>query len=196
VKNRINKQGLLNTLSQWNSFLGKKVHLIACGGTAMTLLNIKESTKDVDFIVPEEKEYDYLIKTLQQLGYDAASGVGYSKDGGFVFDLFKGHKVHTTELLESPLEESNHILMEELSHIYLGVLNYYDLIIAKLFRSTTIDIEDCLTLVRNKRKEIDINKLVKRYRETSSFDISQEKVDQYLESFLRLLKKEGLNYER
>jgi hypothetical protein len=115
--------------------------------------------------------------------------VGYAKDGGFVFDLFKGNKVHTTELLESPLEESNHILIEELSHIYLGVLNYYDLITAKLFRSTTVDIEDCLALVRNKRKEIDIDKLIKRYRETSSFDISQEKVDQHLESFLRLLKK-------
>jgi hypothetical protein len=47
-------------------------------------------------------------------------------------------------------------------------------------------------LVRNKRKEIDIDKLIKRYRETSSFDISQEKVDQHLESFLRLLKKRGL----
>lgn len=196
MKNRINKQGLLDTLSQWNSFLKRKIHLIACGGTAMTLLNIKKSTKDIDFIVPEEKECDYLIKTLQQLGYNAASGAGYSKDGGFVFDLFKGNKVHTTELLESPLEESNHILIEELSHIYLGVLNYYDLIIAKLFRSTTVDIEDCLALVRNKRKEINIDKLIKRYRETSSFDISQEKVDQHLESFLRLLKKEGLNHER
>jgi hypothetical protein len=192
MKNRINKQGLLDTLLQWNSFLKRKIHLIACGGTAMTLLNIKKSTKDIDFIVPEEKECDYLIKTLQQLGYNTASGVGYAKDGGFVFDLFKGNKVHTTELLESPLEESNHILIEELSHIYLGVLNYYDLIIAKLFRSTTVDIEDCLALVRNKRKEIDIDKLIKRYRETSSFDISQEKVDQHLESFLRLLKKRGL----
>lgn len=189
--NRINKQGLLDILSQWNSFLKRKVHLIACGGTAMTLLNIKESTKDIDFIVPEEKEYDYLVKTLQQLGYKAVSGAGYSKDDGFVFDLFKGSRVHTTELLESPLAKENHILIEELSYIYLGVLNYYDLIIAKLFRSATVDIDDCLVLVKNKRKEIDIDKLIKRYQETSSFDISQEKVNKHLDSFLKLLKNKS-----
>lgn len=189
--NRINKQGLLDILSQWNSFLKRKVHLIACGGTAMTLLNIKESTKDIDFIVPEEKEYDYLVKTLQQLGYKAVSGAGYSKDDGFVFDLFKGSRVHTTELLESPLAKENHILIEELSYIYLGMLNYYDLIIAKLFRSATVDIDDCLVLVKNKRKEIDIDKLIKRYQETSSFDISQEKVNKHLDSFLKLLKNKS-----
>jgi hypothetical protein len=196
MEDRINKQGLLDILIQWNSFLKKKIHLIACGGTAMTLLNIKESTKDIDFIVPKEKEYDYLIKILKQLGYKAISGAGYSKGDGFVFDLFKGNKVHTTELLESPLEENNHIIIEELSRIYLGVLNYYDLIIAKLFRSATVDIQDCLTLVKRKRREIDIKKLVKRYREAASFDIAQERINKHLDSFLRLLKEEGIEYGR
>ncbi len=47
----------------------EKYHLIACGGTAMTLQDIKESTKDVDFIVPVEKEYKYLVRMLKDLGY-------------------------------------------------------------------------------------------------------------------------------
>jgi hypothetical protein len=196
MEDRINKQSLLDILVHWNSFLKKKIHLIACGGTAMTLLNIKESTKDIDFIVPKEKEYDYLIKILKQLGYKTISGTGYSKGGGFVFDLFKGNKVHTTELLESPLKENNHIIIEELSRIYLGVLNYYDLIIAKLFRAATVDMEDCLTLVKRKRREIDVRKLVKRYREAASFDIAQERINKHLDSFLRLLKKEGIEHGR
>ena len=54
MDNRISKQGLLDTLSGWNGFLKKKVHLIACGGTAMTLIGVKASTKDVDFVVPVE----------------------------------------------------------------------------------------------------------------------------------------------
>ncbi len=29
---RLNKQLLLDTLSQWNRFLNRRVHLIACGG--------------------------------------------------------------------------------------------------------------------------------------------------------------------
>ncbi len=37
---RLNKQTLLDTLEQWNVFIKRKVHLIACGGTALTLLDI------------------------------------------------------------------------------------------------------------------------------------------------------------
>lgn len=66
---RLNKKSLLEVLSQWNGFLKRKVHLIACGGTALTLLDIKPSTKDVDMIVPVEVEYRYLIKILKDLGY-------------------------------------------------------------------------------------------------------------------------------
>jgi len=96
---RTTKQGLLDVLQGWDGFLKKKVRLIACGGTALTLLGIKESTKDIDLIVPDKGEHKYLIKTLQQLGYKAVTGAGWAKDDGFVFDLFCGHKVHTTELL-------------------------------------------------------------------------------------------------
>ncbi len=61
---RLDKKALLDVLRQWNGFLKRKIHLIACGGTALTLLEIKPSTKDVDFIVPDESEYGYLVKTL------------------------------------------------------------------------------------------------------------------------------------
>jgi hypothetical protein len=46
---RIDKQGLLDRISAWDTFLKRKVHLIACGGTALTLLGVKPSTKDIDF---------------------------------------------------------------------------------------------------------------------------------------------------
>lgn len=101
--------------------------------------------------------------------------------------------MHTTELLDSPLNKGNHILIKEFSHIYLGVLNYYDLIIAKLFRATTVDIEDCLSLVKDKRQKIDLNLLEKRFRETASFDVSEDKVNNNLEYFLKIIKKEGLS---
>jgi len=99
---RADKQGLLDRIGAWDGFLKKKVHLIACGGTALTLLGIKASTKDIDLIVPDEGEYKYLINNLKQLGYRSASGWGWERGDGFIFDLFKGKAVHTTELLESP----------------------------------------------------------------------------------------------
>ena len=64
---RLNKQTLLEILGQWNGFIKRKVHLIACGGTALTLSGIKPSTKDIDFIVPNESEFKYLIRILKNL---------------------------------------------------------------------------------------------------------------------------------
>ena len=58
---RIDSAELLDTLDNWESLMNFRVHLIACGGTALTLLNIKLSTKDIDFIVPVTNEYDKLI---------------------------------------------------------------------------------------------------------------------------------------
>ncbi len=49
---RLGKEQLLNIMVEWNRFLKRKVNLIACGGTAMTLLDVKPSTKDIDFMIP------------------------------------------------------------------------------------------------------------------------------------------------
>ena len=178
---RIDKQGLLNRISAWDSFLKKEVHLIACGGTALTLLGVKPSTKDIDLIVPDLDEYEYLISILQQLGYKSASGWGWKREDGFIFDLFRGKSIHTTELLESPLKKENHILVKEFDRVYLGVLNYYDIIISKLFRATSVDLEDCLILIKNKKKDIDLKRLRVRFKETASFDVSEAKVSKNFE---------------
>ena len=191
IQYRIDKIHLIEILSIWDSYFSRKIRLIACGGTALTLLNIKESTKDIDFIVPQEREYKYLLKILFDLGYSQQTSYGWRKDEGFIFDLYFGNRVYTTELLESPLEEGNNIPIKEFAHTYLGVLNYYDLIITKIFRSASVDIEDCLALFRKKYREIDIKKLVDRYSETSSYDISPEKNIKNFKYFLDILKEEG-----
>jgi len=196
MKYRIDKQGLLDELSVWDGYLKRKVHLIACGGTAMTLLDVKESTKDIDLLIPNEAEYDYLIRILKQLGYKSVTGWGWARGDGFIFELFRGKRVHTTELLESPLQKGNHILIKEFNLIYLGALNHYDLIISKLFRGAAIDIEDCLALIRAKKKEINIRVLKGRFHQTASFDVSEEKVNKNFAHFLSILKKEGLYDEQ
>jgi len=189
---RLDKQSLLNRIGAWDSFINKNVHLIACGGTALTLLGVKSSTKDVDLMVPNLDEYEYLIGILKQLGYRQASGWGWEKEDGFIFDLFRGKSVHTTELLESPLVEGNHMFAKEFERIYLGILNYYDLIISKLFRGTTVDVDDCLALVKSKSKNIDFKRLKQRFKETASFDVSEDKVNKNFGHFLKVLEKEGL----
>ncbi|MDP2924553.1 MAG: hypothetical protein Q8O30_12705, partial [Candidatus Omnitrophota bacterium] len=129
---RIDKQGLMDRIIGWDGFLKRGIHLIACGGTALTLLGIKASTKDIDLIVPNVDEYEYLIATLKQLGYKSITGSGWSREDGFIFDLFRG---------------------------------------------SGVDIEDCLMLLKSKKKEVDLEHLEKRFKETASFDISEDRVN-------------------
>jgi len=185
---RIDKAELLDTLSFWDKYLKRRVHCIACGGTALTLLNVKESTKDIDLIIPKPEDYKYLINILMDLGYRQVTGSGWQREKGFILDLFGEKTVFTTELLESPLESGNHFLLKEYSSLYLGILNYYDLIITKLFRYTSVDVEDCLSLLQERQNEIDIEKLKTRFIETSSYDISDEKNLKNFEYFMSILK--------
>jgi hypothetical protein len=188
---RLDKHNLLEVLRLWNKFFNRKVRLIACGGTALTLQDIKSSTKDVDFMIPEESEYRYLIKIIRQLGYEQTTGFGWRKPQEmYIFDLYPGKRIHTTELLESPLKQGNHFWIETLQYISVGVLNHYDLIISKLFRGSTVDFEDCLDLFQTKIGDIDIKKLEDRYKKTASYDISEDRILKHWESFKRLLEKE------
>ncbi|CAB1061358.1 hypothetical protein D1BOALGB6SA_6131 [Olavius sp. associated proteobacterium Delta 1] len=174
-------------------FLKRKVHLIACGGTAMTLIGVKASTKDVDFMSPEVREYNYLIKQLKALGYKQATGSGWKRDGeNFQFDIFRGNFIHTTELLESPLKGGRHSILKEFSHIYIGILNDYDLITSKLMRGTRIDFEDCLGLADARRNEIDIKRLVQHFHEIASYDVAEDRLRPNIDHFLNLLREKGL----
>lgn len=190
---RLNKEDLLKNMAVWNGFLNKKVHLIACGGTAMTLLDVKESTRDVDFMVPVEGEYRYLIKILGQLGYISSSASGWRRPSEvYIYDLFRGNRIHTTELIDSPLNAGGHSLIKEFSRLYIGVLNHYDLIVSKLFRCTSVDVDDCLALMKARKKEIDMNMLREHFREMAQYDITEDRMMGNWEHFEEIILQEGL----
>lgn len=193
MKYRLNKNILLEVLADWNRFIRRKVHLIACGGTAITLSGIKPSTKDVDFMVPKEKEYDYLIKQLKALGYKQATGSGWIRTGeNFQFDLFCGKRIHTTELLDSPLKEGGHSTLMEFSYLYIGILNDYDLIVSKLMRGTQVDFEDCFKLTEAHRTQIDMDRLIRHFYKMVRYDISEKRLKPNIDHFLELLRKKDL----
>jgi hypothetical protein len=80
MNNIVDSATLLNILAVWDRFIKHKVRIIACGGTALTLLNVKASTKDIDLLIPDPNEYKYLIKSLIGLGYERETGAGWRKD--------------------------------------------------------------------------------------------------------------------
>lgn len=187
---RLNKNELIDNLRAWNSVLRRKVRMIACGGTAMTLLGIKASTKDVDFMVPDIGEYNYLTKQLPAMGYKQTNGPGWQRKGEvFHFDIFRGNNIHTTGLLESPLEEGRNSLMIELSHLYIGILNDYDLISSKLMRGTRVDYEDCVMLATAHKDVLDLERLTAHFHKMVSYDVAEERLKPNIGHFLELLRE-------
>ncbi|MCX5785628.1 MAG: hypothetical protein NTX59_08055 [Elusimicrobia bacterium] len=184
IEYRISNEQLWGILEGWDEYVPQKVHLIACGGTALTIQGIKASTKDVDFIVPVEEEYRALVQTLRKLGYKQATGTGWSRENGFVFDLFRGDRVYVTGLLEPPLKQENHTFIKSFKKISVGALNDYDLIITKMFRGTSVDIEDCLKLIEFRTGSFDLKKLKDRYAEHAKYDVNPERMMQNLEGLL------------
>jgi len=186
---RINSDELIKTLMVWDELIpGRdKIHLIACGGTALTLLGYKPSTVDVDFLVPVKNEYERLVGFIKQAGYEQISGHRWKRrDEVILFDLFAGKSVYTTELLDSPLEKGRNRKVREFKKIYLGVLNPLDLIITKLFRGSEVDMQDCALLM--KHEKVDKAELEKRYRETAKYETGEAKVLRNYDIFCERLK--------
>jgi hypothetical protein len=95
-------------------------------------------------------------------------------------------------LLVSPLEEGRHSILKEFSHLYIGILNDYDLITSKLMRGTRVDFEDCLELAETRREEIDLERLIYHFHEMVSYDVAEDRLRPNIDHFLELLREKGL----
>ena len=188
---RVSSIDLMDTLDNWDSLMNFRVRLIACGGTALTLLKIKDSTKDIDFIVPEENEYQRLMKFLKRLNYgEKGGGIAHEDDPNFIYQFWCGNRVFTTDLLDSPLEDGKHILIKKWTHIYLGVLNLIDLIITKMFRGNQVDKDDCIAAFAT--GQVNADELFDRYSETARYDLNPDKVMQNFSSLAEGLSEKQL----
>ncbi len=188
---RFSDGDLLDTLDNWDSLMNFRVRLIACGGTALTLLKIKSSTKDIDFIVPAEKQYYKLIKFLRDLVYEQkGGGLAHEDDPDFIYQFWCGNRVFTTELLYSPLDHEKHIAVRKWRHIYLGALNIIGLITTKMFRGTDTDVEDCIAAFE--AGQVDAESLLREYLDHAQYDLNPEKVRQNFVYFIERLAERRL----
>jgi hypothetical protein len=188
---RFTGDDLIQTLENWEPLLTFRVQLIACGGTALTLLGMKNSTKDVDFTVPRRKEYDRLMAFLLKLGYEEkGGGLSHPDQPFFLFQFWPGNRVFSTDLLHSPLEPDRHIQVREWRHLYLGALNLIDLIITKIFRGTGADMDDCIAAFAS--GQVDAETLFHEYTEAACYDLNPKKAMESFLQFVQKLRAEGM----
>ena len=59
-------------------------------------------------------------------------------------------------------------------------------------RGSTVDFEDCLMLMKSKRHNIDIKRLVSHYHELASYDIAEARIAVHIDRFIELLEEEKI----
>ncbi len=141
------KSALFDFLSVLNEDLPKKITLVAAGGTAMTLLDLKQSTIDIDFTIPgcDRLEFEQALK---------------SNPPGYKVDRWTDGCVFCQTLPKDYLQKS--IEIKEFSHISLRALQPVDIIVTKIGRLNARDIQDieaCIT--KRKISETEMRKGVR-----------------------------------
>ena len=120
----IGRNELVKWLKSIDKKLRSKITLIAVGGTAMTLLGLKSSTRDVDFCIGFN-EKKYFEKVL---------------DKKFKVDIFADGYIFSEQLPADYVEKSKEIV--KMKNITLKALNPVDIIITKAARFNARDEED------------------------------------------------------
>jgi len=145
----IDLKDVLAFLKDIDGRLNKHIMLIAVGGTAMVFLNLKESTKDVDFCIESKylKDFNNARKEKEE----------------FRIDIFKDGYIFCQQLPEDYIKMS--ILFKDFSfkNIELRCLNPLDIIVTKVNRLNERDKEDIAALIKTKR--IKKERLIQRFDE-------------------------------
>lgn len=139
---QFDKKNLLEFLEEVNGYLEKSIDIIAAGGTAMTLLDIKSSTIDIDFIISSVDEKE-LRKALGAIPH------------GYRIDIFTDGMVFSQKLPADYSKKS--ILIKRFGKIRLYALQPVDIIVTKIGRLNERDIQDikdCIRKFRIKKEEI------------------------------------------
>src|SRR5208283_5563491 len=127
------KSALFEFLEVVSEELTKRITLIGVGGTAMTLLNLKHSTIDIDFTIPEADmlEFDRVLK---------------NNSPGFRVDRWPNGYVFCQYLPDDYLEKS--VKIKEFKHISLRAIQPVDIIVTKIGRLDSRDIQDIGDCIR------------------------------------------------
>ncbi len=127
------KTALLEFLEVLNGDLTRKITLVAAGGTAMTLLDLKPSTIDIDFTMPsaDRVELEQVLK---------------NNPPGYRVDRWSDGFIYCQKLPRDYLEKS--IRIKELSHINLRALQPLDIVVTKIGRLSARDLQDIESCIK------------------------------------------------
>jgi len=167
---RVSKRQLLSVLESFDKRLSKKILLIAVGGTAMTLLGIKASTKDIDFNIPDKTDYNEFRRLYKRIS------------PGVEIDYYGSNMVFSEVLPPDYTDKASDIMLR-FKNIKIKVLNPIDIVCSKISRGNDADLEDIRDCIKvYKLKKSDVNKRAKLYSRAESDEMFRTNLKIILES--------------
>jgi hypothetical protein len=133
-RHEIDSSRLLEFLEEIGRELPRKVVLVAVGGTAMTLLKVKPSTRDIDFTGPADDIAVFRL-TLDRVPH------------GMKVDTWPGGQVFTQILPPDYLQKSKEV--RAITNIELRALHPVDIVVSKLGRLDDRDEQDIEACIRS-----------------------------------------------
>lgn len=130
----LDKSGLLGLLEAVDEELTRKITLVAAGGTAMTLLDLKPSTIDIDLTGPHEDIADF-------------NRVQKSIPHGFEVQTWTNGMVFSQQLPDDYLKNSIPI-KTKLKKTDLRALHPADIVVTKMGRLNERDMQDIESCIK------------------------------------------------
>lgn len=137
--------------------LESRVTVYLIGGGAMSFRDLKDATKDIDLVVTEVEEFERLVATLSQMGYEeiVEPGEAYQRlgaklvvqnDDGCQIDLFN-KQIANKLLFSSEMASRSDELLDE-GHLSVRTASLEDIFLFKSVAERPDDIDDMSALVR------------------------------------------------
>ncbi len=151
-------------------YLDHEVQTYAHGGTALTLLGIKDSTKDVDFTFTRKDDFYELIAILNRMGYnstydfktgDRSHLIRLKKEGSDV-DIIDLHWPYWNNWRITKLIERDSI-QKQCGKILLKLLDHNAIFLFKTYLVRVTDIDDLRTVIE--KRELDEDRLIAIFNE-------------------------------
>ena len=152
--------GNLNTFLQLLADLNEELELYAIGGTAMILKNIRETTKDIDFLTTENQEKIrklFNLAGLKEKDTSKLCNIWYLEN--IRIDLFYDEFIFGIRLPNDWKDKSEHL--KDIGKVKLYILNWQDILITKIARNEQRDIDDAIDII--KAENINFEELRERY---------------------------------
>lgn len=153
------KEPLQDFFEKAGKELNKETPVFLFGGGAMAFRNQKNATKDLDFILKNEKDYEAFVSAIEKIGFKEPVKIDIEYNGikmlggiwdnpsGLRLDLFHKNVLHKLELSEKVIERSEAFGI--FGKLEVRMLSNEDIVLFKSMTQRLDDLRDIAIIVRS-----------------------------------------------